>query len=105
MTDNMDQRLEKLEGGFEKLEGDFGRVVVILEGEQIRDIYGNVTGREGGMVAQGERHTEGLNVMSHQLDNILAKLPRRWTVTQRISASMVVVIFVVGMAPVLAWAL
>ena len=68
------------------------RIVVVLEGEPIRNIDGDITGREGGLVRQGERHTEGLNVMSHQLDNILAQLPRCWTRTQRISASMVVVV-------------
>ena len=68
------------------------RIVVILEGEPIRNIDGDITGRKGGLVQQGERHTEGRNVMSHQLDNILAQLPRCWTRTQRISASMVVVV-------------
>ena len=98
MTD-IDQRLGKVESGFE-------RVVVILEGEPVLDIDGTKIDTKGGLVRQGERHAEGLNVMSHQLDNnaeelsvmshkldnILAQLPRCWTRTQRISASMVVVV-------------
>ena len=93
MTDDLNLRLEKVEGTLETVEGTLGTVVVLLEGEPILDIAGNHTGStEGGVVMELERHTEGLNIMSHQLDNILAQLPRCWTRTQRISASMVVVV-------------
>ena len=83
MTDH-DRRLATVEG-------DLSRVRVILEGKPIHDIGGNETGYEGGIVKQGERHEEMLHVISHQLTGITDKLNSRWTLTQRIAATGVVV--------------
>ena len=83
MTDNMDQRLEKVEG-------TLGTVVILIEGKPVLDIDGTKIGTKGGMV--------------RQLDDILAQLPRRWTVTQSISALMVIVV-ALGSVSTIVWAL
>ena len=80
-------------GRLEKVEGTLGTVVVLLEGEPILDIAGKQTGStEGGVVRELERHGEALHIIDHKLDGVLAQLPRCWTTTQRISASMVIVV-------------
>ncbi len=98
MTGDLNMRLGKLEG-------TLSTVVVILEGEPVTDIDGVKIGTDGGLVKQGERHTEGLNVMSHQLDTILAQVqPRRWTRNQLIKMSMVVVV-ALGSISTIVWTL
>ena len=87
MTDH-DRRLATVEG-------DLSRVRVILEGEPVHDIAGNLIGTEGGIVKQGERHEEMLYVVSHQLTGITDKLNSRWSLTQRIAASGVAVAVIV----------
>ena len=97
MTDDMDLRLAKVEGTLDE-------VVILLEGEPVTDIDGTKIGTEGGMVRQNEQHTEALHIVDHKLDGILAQLPRRWTTTQRISASMVVVV-ALGSISTIVWVL
>ncbi len=96
MTDT-DRRIERLEGTVD-------RVVTILEGESVHDIAGNLIGSEGGIVKQGERNAEALHGITRQLDGIQTQLKRpRWTRGQRIAASGVAVMFLVGVVPVVAW--
>ena len=86
MTDH-DRRLATVEG-------DLSRVRVILEGEPIHDIAGNLIGTEGGIVKQGERHEEMLYVVSHQLTGLVDQLNntrKPWSRTQRIAATGVAV--------------
>lgn len=90
MTDHMDQRVERLEGGFDK-------IVIILEGKPVLDIKGNLTSKEGGLVQQMERNAEALHIIGRKIDGLL---PRRWTRNQIIALSSVVVVFVVGAVPI-----
>ena len=92
MTDNTDQRLERLEGGFDK-------IVVILDGKPVLDIKGNLTGKEGGLVQQGERHAEALHIIDRKIDGLL---PRRWTLSQRLKATGICVAFIAAASSVIA---
>ena len=104
MTDQ-DRRLATDER-LEKVEGDLSRVRVILEGKPIHDIAGNLIGTEGGIVKQGEQHTEALHVVSHQLTGLVDQLNnvrKPWSLTQRIAMSGVLVTLLLGSQPIIAW--
>ncbi len=75
-----------------KVEGELSRVCVILEGEPVWDIGENhILRYEGGMEAK--------------LDGILRQLgPRRWTRSQLIKVSMVIVV-ALGSISTIVWAL
>ena len=98
MTDH-DRRLATVEG-------DLSRVRIILEGEPIHDIAGNLIGTEGGIVKQGERHEEMLYVVSNQLTGLVDQLNntrKPWSRGQRIAVSGVFVSFLLGSLPMIAW--
>ncbi len=72
------------------LETKVERIVVILEGEPVNDLDNNIIGREGGMVALGQRSAEQLRVIERQLGRIETGMNGQrtpWTTTQKIAAT------------------
>ena len=92
MTDNTDQRLGQLEDGYDK-------IVVILEGEPVYDIKGNLVDTEGGIVLQGTRNAEALHIIDHKLDGLLS---RRWSRNQYLTVFGIAAATLVGSLPI--WA-
>ena len=88
----VDNRLDAVETKVE-------RIVVILEGEPVHDLDDNIIGREGGMVALGQRSAEQLILIEHQLGRIETQIAHKpaWTRTQKIGATGVGATLLVGL--------